>query len=385
MARHFAGLLTGLLACAGLPAMAQTYNYTAKTHETVLKSGPVTAGGLTWNCKGTSCTISGPWPSPGLGACQSLAAVVGKISSYGHPKSRLSSAQIDACNTSAASAPAALKINPRVLDGSKIVNPGPVVKIPPKRIPPIGRLPVPAPAPSSPDTSTPPAESGPDIMIEEGSYQDYTLYVRAVDTVEYHGTYTGPHTPPTPDVTVARWTGTTLRFPQMTHTGTDMGGEMVFSYGTPPADGVYETGASGYFIEIPISLSEIPQRIASVRPQCIASAVAAGAAAPFPTYPVEHQIGFAEGSLNRRGVVDGDWAINTTVRLPLVLRPMMEIADVHSVQCQLNLTVTRSTGSGIDHTTMAAASDRSRSSFIPGLQAAPGTPSVFNVEVTLED
>lgn len=87
------------------PAPAQNYHYTARTEHTVLQSGSVRAGSLTWSCSGDVCRISGPWPQPGLGACMQLAAIVGRITEYGHPGARLNAAQLQQCNASAAAQP----------------------------------------------------------------------------------------------------------------------------------------------------------------------------------------------------------------------------------------------------------------------------------------
>ena len=382
MSRPLAGILTGLFAFAGLPALAQTYNYTAKTESTVLKSGKVSAGSLVWNCKGNVCTITGPWASPGLSACQSLAAEVGRLTEYGHPKGKLSASQLDQCNKSAANKSVAIKINPNVIDPGKVIKPGPVVKIPPQRIPPIGRIPNPTPTPAP---TSPPEPAGPELYIEEGSYQDYTLYVGATQTIEYHGSYSGPHDPLDDDVTTASWSGSALRFPAFTHTGADESGEFVFSFGSSRPDEVLSEGASGYFIEIPIRMTEIPQRVGSVKPTCSLSAVTAGTNSPYPAFPVEHQIGYAVGYFIRRDVVGGDWSINATARLPVILRPMMEAADIHTVHCQINLTVERLNGTGIDHVTMTNAVNRTSRNYVVGLGAAAGTPSVFQADIVLED
>jgi len=93
-------LIAALLVSA--PAFAQTYNYTARTQNSVLQAGEVRAGSLTWNCSGNACRISGPWAAPGLGACAQLAAIVGRVTEYGHPGARLTSAQLASCNESAA-------------------------------------------------------------------------------------------------------------------------------------------------------------------------------------------------------------------------------------------------------------------------------------------
>lgn len=83
------------------PALAQTHTYTARTAAPAQQTGQVTAGSLTWSCTGSSCTISGPWPRPGVGACAQLAAEVGAISQYGRPGAQLNAAQLDQCNRNA--------------------------------------------------------------------------------------------------------------------------------------------------------------------------------------------------------------------------------------------------------------------------------------------
>lgn len=79
-----------------------TFKYTATTRNRVKKEGRVHAGNLVWSCRSKSCTISGPWPTPGLSACNRLARIVGQITSYGHPKRRLSASQLTQCNRGAA-------------------------------------------------------------------------------------------------------------------------------------------------------------------------------------------------------------------------------------------------------------------------------------------
>ena len=79
-------------------ADAATYVYIAKTYSNVKKVGNVKASTLTWSCRDRTCTISGPWPTPGVGACKQLAKIVGRIKSYGHSKRKLNSTQLKECN-----------------------------------------------------------------------------------------------------------------------------------------------------------------------------------------------------------------------------------------------------------------------------------------------
>lgn len=74
------------------------YLYTAVTAAPVREEGEVNAGGLVWKCSGTSCQISGPWPTPGVYSCQTLAPRVGYITAYGHPGAQLDAGQLAQCN-----------------------------------------------------------------------------------------------------------------------------------------------------------------------------------------------------------------------------------------------------------------------------------------------
>ncbi len=97
-------LFTNLAIAAS--AHGVVFQYTAVTQAPVaVKQGAVIAENLTWMCRGNRCTISGPWPSPTVVACQALAREVGKLSSYGHPKAQLNAAQLVQCNTSAPALP----------------------------------------------------------------------------------------------------------------------------------------------------------------------------------------------------------------------------------------------------------------------------------------
>ncbi len=96
-------LVMGLLA---FPASAALNTYFAETLVSAKKQGAVQVGNLKWQCIGTRCTISGPWPNPGVGACQALAQEVGAIKSYGHANKQLTSAELQQCNVGLTAAPA---------------------------------------------------------------------------------------------------------------------------------------------------------------------------------------------------------------------------------------------------------------------------------------
>ena len=89
------GLVIGLLA---FPTSAALNAYVAETVDPAKKQGTVQVGNLKWQCQGTRCTISGPWPKPAVGACKDLARQVGEIKSYGHANKQLTPAELKRCN-----------------------------------------------------------------------------------------------------------------------------------------------------------------------------------------------------------------------------------------------------------------------------------------------
>ena len=100
------------------------YQYTAETAAPAYKQGMVLAGGLNWNCIGSRCSISGPWPTPAVTSCKALATVVGALRSYGHNQgAHLDASQLAQCNAGLAvaaskaialSAPALVSVAPKV-------------------------------------------------------------------------------------------------------------------------------------------------------------------------------------------------------------------------------------------------------------------------------
>ena len=88
-----------LLGLASAPQAATQDHYVATTKSAVADDEtPVQAGTLTWICEGNQCRISGPWPTPGVGACKELAQKVGVIASYGYKGSWLTPQQLAICN-----------------------------------------------------------------------------------------------------------------------------------------------------------------------------------------------------------------------------------------------------------------------------------------------
>jgi hypothetical protein len=109
---------------------AQNFNYRATVADgSVDRMGAVNASGLLWQCSGNACTITGPWPRPGVQACANLAQLVGRIASYGHPGAVLNATELAQCNANMATDGArAIPVNP---GGIVVANPVAVPAPPP--------------------------------------------------------------------------------------------------------------------------------------------------------------------------------------------------------------------------------------------------------------
>jgi len=111
---------------AGHGAMAaETYQYVAETADQAGRQGSVVASGLQWQCSGKRCVISGSWATPGVGACQALAAQVGRIVSYGHSGKQLSVAQLEQCNQRVSTAAVSVQDTARQGSGGSTASPTP--------------------------------------------------------------------------------------------------------------------------------------------------------------------------------------------------------------------------------------------------------------------
>jgi hypothetical protein len=113
-----------LFASVATPAVAQQYQYVARTEAPALRQGAVMAGGLTWQCQGSACSIGGPWPAPVVGACAALAREVGRISAYGRQGNMLDAAALTSCNANVQAAAPIVRAPPTaVLRGPAITAP----------------------------------------------------------------------------------------------------------------------------------------------------------------------------------------------------------------------------------------------------------------------
>jgi len=115
------GLVIGLLV---FPASAALNAYLAETVAPAKKQGAVQVDNLKWQCQGTRCTISGPWPNPAVGTCKALAQQVGAIKSYGHANKQLTPAELQQCNAGLAAAPAGQTGSPQRTPSMQTPAPG---------------------------------------------------------------------------------------------------------------------------------------------------------------------------------------------------------------------------------------------------------------------
>ena len=361
----------GLGVTFAAPAMAQTYAYTARTAEKVKQSGTVVASGLKWRCSEQACFISGPWAVPGVSACAALAQKVGPITAYGHSGARLTAKQLEQCNSGL---PAPLQLSRQAQQRVPLPQPLPGTRTTP------ATKPATPPPPSR--TSTIATAS---LAIEEGGYQDYTLYIHSRGSLAYHGTYTGTHPPlPSSAPRVVAWSGNLLRLPGLSHRGTDDRAEATVPAGSVPADSVVSTSESSRFVEIPLDFQEFPQRVSKIQIECVFSAIPANTGVyDAGAFNVANQIGFAEGSFWRRAVSAGDWNLSTTARLPLNLRHFMAPTDVKSAHCGVRLFISRVSSTGIDQVLIQRAADPGHASFLPGMAAAPGSAPAHEFTVNV--
>lgn len=111
---------------------AASYNYMAETSAPAKRQGMVVAGGIQWICGGQQCSASGPWPTPNVQSCRSLALQVGQLKSFGHAKKKLNGAEISQCNAGISDAAPGIKTG---LIPTPSPMPGPKVPTPPAKPP----------------------------------------------------------------------------------------------------------------------------------------------------------------------------------------------------------------------------------------------------------
>lgn len=126
MAKRFGFLVAAAALSLCEQAAADTFIYTARLSAPARVQGAVTASGITWSCQGIGCTTTGPWLSPGVGACRALSQQVGPIAAYGRPGAQLDAAGLAQCNTVVMLTPAqrlalitATPLNPAIVNRAR--------------------------------------------------------------------------------------------------------------------------------------------------------------------------------------------------------------------------------------------------------------------------
>ncbi len=127
----FAALLGGMdtPAVAGSPGATsvQTVVSVATTLTSARQQGTVTVSGINWDCRGASCktsTAPAAVASP-VAVCQGLAREVGPMGSFEVASRKLSSIELQQCNS----------VLPAVLPAGKVKTPDPAAKSPAARAP----------------------------------------------------------------------------------------------------------------------------------------------------------------------------------------------------------------------------------------------------------
>jgi len=186
--------LLGMLALT--TAHAATYTYTAFLEVPVPKASKTVAANITWQCEKNRCVTKGPWPTPGVGACAALAKQLGnKITSYGHDKQRLSSAQLAQCNQDASSVDVK---KPGIYPGLRTLPPGSILVTPkqPAATPSQGSAPPPQqPAPRQATPATP-STGGQPTTASRGPpfrFRSDALVVTGTGALPARGTFAPKH------------------------------------------------------------------------------------------------------------------------------------------------------------------------------------------------
>ncbi len=376
-----------VLACIAGSASAKTYLYTARTYQPVAKAGAVQAGSLVWSCRNTSCTISGPWAAPGVGACTALARKIGRIREYGHPGSKLSAARLKTCNQGAATSKTLRPLN----TSKSLKSVKPVKRLPSGTLPkiplPMPRLPAPAPLPrpstgSSVAHTAPATSLGVETGLEEGSYGVFRLYVKTPG-IAYHGSYGGAYPALNLGAPAPRWSGSVLRAPQISLVATPPAGESIRPHGAIPADSVMPGTDEGLFIDVPLNFRALPQAVVSLTISCAFSQVRQHHEGVFnpgnAPFSAQSVIGNAQAKLWARD----DRQIRKTAHMPVKLRPFASKEDLRAVQCQADFQIARSGGGGINNVPGPAAINPASRRFVPGLAPVAGTTgairTTFNI------
>lgn len=384
--------VTALAALALLAgeAHAQAYQYVARTATPAARTGAVTAGSLTWQCSGSECRISGPWPAPGVAACAALAGQVGRIASYGRSGAMLSAEQLTQCNANAPVAP--MQINPGVV--GQIVRPQ--VQLPPGAV--INRTP----AASSSGATPPPAARTSEVALEYGGGgEDLVVHVLSTPAIRFYGT-SAAVAAPTPPAPVSRIVAGRIDTPGIRLQASAAGATPRSS--TSSEAPRYGVGIrSDVVLRVPVSLRDLPPETRGIELNCALFAsrfvpfverervagdpdgegpMAEPVAGTAPFYSSGARAGEREVAFGMAGA----YIVNlnnfsATFDIPLQLRPFFRLQDARQYQCDVEITYERASGRGIDRGVLSTLAGPSGPA---GYRPAAGTTPLLTVEGNLQ-
>ena len=377
-------------------AHAQAYQYVARTVAPATRTGAVTAGSLTWQCTGSECRISGPWPAPGVSACAALAGQVGRIASYGRSGAMLTTEQLAQCN---ANLPAAtLQIDPRV--AGQVIRPQ-VAAPPTAIIRPSGSAPASTPSSSATPTPTPPAPTSQVAIEPVGAGGDLIEHVLTVPAIRFYGV-TPSMTPPTPPSPVNRIVSGRIDTAGIRLQASAPGATPTPRSSATPETPQYGRGIRGdVVLRVPVSLRDMPSDLIGMELNChlftsrfvpftvrertsidppgegAMSEPVAGTEAFYSSgsRSSEKEVAFGVAWSFIRSI--GNYS--TTFDIPLQLRPFFRIQDARSYHCDVELRVSR-TG-GMDRHVLSTITGPTGPA---GYRPAAGTTPALTIEGNLQ-
>lgn len=360
--RWVAAALASLLVCGVSRAQAPArYLYVAQTAAPTSREGPVRAGLLIWTCADNECSISGPWSAPGVPACAALAAQVGRIVSYGRAGAMLSEAQLAHCN---ANLPAvqSLRLDPNLARQVRPLQPHPNLIAPV-----IGSNAMTP--PSSEPTPTPTQ-----LAVEPGSrLEDIRVFGLSGDTVSFHGVT--PALSPSPLPAAISIAGGVIAPPALTLQASAPGAAPSPRSSVVPAP-FYHRGTRGdVTMRVTISMRDLPSDALGLGINCMLSR----ARYVPPDTTTYADLGTLNANAEENEVAQGEVDVSidninrwdTTVDIPMQLRPFYRLQDARSYICAVYMNVDSLSSPGRDQIPIVSlvepASPR------PLYRAAPGT------------
>jgi hypothetical protein len=356
-------------------AHAQAYQYVARTVAPATRTGAVTAGSLTWQCTGSECRISGPWPAPGVPACAALATQVGRIASYGRSGAMLSAEQLTQCNANLPAAPI-IQLNPRVAAHVRPQSP--------VQAPPIVQL------PSSAVVATPPAATPSEVAIEPGTRpQDMRLHVLSSAGIRFHGV-SAPLPRPALPPDVVRIVSGRIDTPGIRLHASAPGATPTARSAATSETPFYRLGTTGAVtLRVPVSLRDLPSDAIGLHMSCVLSAlrnVPSPRTSPFRDLHADgagahsRMVARGEGETFIRNI----GRYETTFDIPMQLRPFYRLEDARSYACAVQMLVDRVSEPGVERLAIDVLADPTRPASRAPYHPAAGTTPLLLVRGNIQ-